>query len=462
MMGLGSILARRHLYDLFKLAKLYSIDAVSFLTRQEWHSVLAFADSAQLNDDVMRSRVENYVELAMEDEEIWEVGEDECDDEEARKDLERFRQNERRLTKAMSAASNAREEIASLIAGKLLDKRVMERHLLDASDATIAILTDLSVRERETGTDDCYYSLDLSREQCYPADALERWGYAIVHDTKPWENEDEHRHVTGIDISGDVLALFREAYTTELDQCRRNRSAVFACCDLAKSYYETAPIGIVLEIYRRYADAMSIPELPGEQDFAQMAVEVANGFYAVLDYEGETYVVDSIVADDLEGEDAPYESILSCDLEKIQEWNHDFYIPPREEILEYTSSGYWPSREPYQKLEEWLTAFYLDEKEIENRFPRMMAQLYGEEETGFHQRYSLDDVEENVHDQITLVAWLFMSDNDVEDVLDQLEDITVKVRTEALEELTGILEECRDETNKACYLGHKGEKGNVK
>ena len=47
-------------------------------------------------------------------------------------------------------------------------------------------------------------------------------------------------------------------------------------------------------------------------------------------------------------------------------------------------------------------------------------------------------------------------------VLDQLEDITVKVRTEALEELTGILEECRDETNKACYLGHKGEKGNVK
>ena len=101
MMGLGSILARRHLYDLFKLAKLYSIDAVSFLTRQEWHSVLAFADSAQLNDDVMRSRVENYVELAMEDEEIWEVGEDECDDEEARKDLERFRQNERRLTKAM-------------------------------------------------------------------------------------------------------------------------------------------------------------------------------------------------------------------------------------------------------------------------------------------------------------------------------------------------------------------------
>ena len=57
MMGLGSILARRHLYDLFKLAKLYSIDAVSFLTRQEWHSVLAFADSAQLNDDVMRSRV---------------------------------------------------------------------------------------------------------------------------------------------------------------------------------------------------------------------------------------------------------------------------------------------------------------------------------------------------------------------------------------------------------------------
>ena len=92
----------------------------------------------------------------------------------------------------------------------------------------------------------------------------------------------------------------------------------------------------------------------------------------------------------------------------------------------------------------------------------MMAQLYGEEETGFHQRYSLDDVEENVHDQITLVAWLFMSDNDVEDVLDQLEDITVKVRTEALEELTGILEECRDETNKACNLGHKGEKGNVK
>ena len=74
MMSLGSILARRHLYDLFKLAKLYSIDAVSFLTRQEWHSVLAFVDSAQLNDDVMRSRVENYVELAMEDEEIWEGG----------------------------------------------------------------------------------------------------------------------------------------------------------------------------------------------------------------------------------------------------------------------------------------------------------------------------------------------------------------------------------------------------
>lgn len=49
--------------------------------------------------------------------------------------------------------------------------------------------------------------------------------------------------------------LFRETYTTKLDQCSKNRSAVFVCCDLTRAYYETFRLlrmgGLLSDVMKR-------------------------------------------------------------------------------------------------------------------------------------------------------------------------------------------------------------------
>ena len=47
-----------------------------------------------------------------------------------------------------------------------------------------------------------------------------------------------------------------------------------------------------------------------------------------------------------------------------------------------------------------------------------------------------------------------MDDNTVSDLLEDQEEITLSVTEEAKENLLRILEECRSQTNKHCYMGH--------
>ena len=67
---------------------------------------------------------------------------------------------------------------------------------------------------------------------------------------------------------------------------------------------------------------------------------------------------------------------------------------------------------------------------------------------------NMDDVEEQKDEKMSMAVWFFMDDNTVSDLLEDQEEITLSVTEEAKENLIRILEECRSQTNKRCYMGH--------
>ena len=259
MKKLVDLLAQRSLYDLLQKAKQFSVEGPDSLSEEEWQSVLDFTEASKWSDK--KDHLDYYLELAEEEDSFWEVDEDEYDDPGERARVEEYRRKDKRLAKSIQTADEVRAVIEERVAGKLLDKSVMEEYLLEAGDKTIEILKDISTRQKDSGDGKDVYSLSIPWRDCIAADILETWGYAVVRSTEAWKNEDEHRHVTGIIVPEDVIGLFMEVFTDELDDSRKNRYAVFECCNLAKMYYETAPLEIVMEIYHRYAESVSIKKI---------------------------------------------------------------------------------------------------------------------------------------------------------------------------------------------------------
>ena len=65
-------------------------------------------------------------------------------------------------------------------------------------------------------------------------------------------------------------------------------------------YYETAPIEVVMEVYKRYAAAKSIEDVLTEEEFAAAARAGAGELYSVLEHGGTHYVADACVEDEWE------------------------------------------------------------------------------------------------------------------------------------------------------------------
>lgn len=441
------------MYDLLVLAKKYKIVHIEGITLDQWKNIQNFINDP-MND---RKRIEYYYELSEENVDFWEVDQDEFEDLETYESVKKFRKANHELSTSIRAAYDSKDIIADLIADKLLDRASFEDYLLGLGDLTIEILSNLANNDNVLESVDEIYPLNISWESNFSADVLEQLGYAIVKSTKPWKNEDDHRHIVGITISSDVLELFKEIYSEKFNYKRRNSSIVQDCCYIARNYYKAAPIDIVLKLYHQMCQADSIyPELD-EESFIKTAEKVANDLYIIYEHEGKKYVIEEYLLDSFEDDDEDY-MILFDYLDIIREQNYDFYIPDADEFHDYLKNGYWSKREPYQKLKEWLTNFYLDEKDIANMFPSMLRMLdpedYDENEEYYNERYSMDDLEEDVSEKMRMVIWYFMENGDVDYALDELEDLTAQVREEVKEELAEILHECLKQTNKVELLGY--------
>ena len=336
----------------------------------------------------------------------------------------------------------------------MLDPKVMAGRLMKAGDATIGILKDVSSRDARDAQG--VFPLDLPWEECWAGDILAEWGYAEVRATDARQNEDGHRRLTGIIISDEVLSVFREVYTRELDQKRRNLRAVLDCCFLAKMYYETAPIGVVMEVYKRYAEAKSIVDVLTEEEFVAAAKRCSGENFCVLEHAGKFYVADTFVEDEWDPEE-PEESIFYKDLENIRSQHNAFYIPPADEVFEFVRFGWWPSREGWHRAFEWVKEYYMYKQAVDGMVSEMFEQLEDDEEDDSPKcGYNMDDVERDVNDKLSLAAWMMMNGNDAADVFEHLGEVTADLEKEAKDKLVSILEECCAQTNKPMDLGHWG------
>ena len=339
----------------------------------------------------------------------------------------------------------------------MLDSKVMAGRLMKAGDETVAILKDVSSRDARDPKG--VYPLGIPWEECWAGDILADWGYAEVRSTDARQNEDGHRHLTGIIISDEVLSMFRKVYTRELDQKRRNLRAVLDCCFLAKMYYEAAPIGVVMEVYKRYAEAKSIEGVLTEQEFVAVARAGAGEIYCVLEHDGKVYVADAFVEDEWDP-DKPEESIFFSDLENISSQDNAFYIPPADEVFEFIRYGWWPSRKAWHRAFVWFKEYYIYKQVLDGMASEMFEQLEDEEDEDFGKGAkggcNMDDVERDVNDKLSFAAWMMMNGNDAIDVFEQLGEITADLEQEDRDSLISILEECSAQTNKPMYLGHWG------
>ncbi|MGX8688141.1 MAG: hypothetical protein ACSW8K_10145, partial [bacterium] len=320
---LKDMLTKRHLYDLLNMAASASLKAPASMTEEDWETALSFGRGEDREETI--KIMESYLRQDPEDESGAEEllrglrGK-------KKKVMEEHLQKNRMITKRLTAADMARGEIAEGIAEYLLDREVMTGHLMESSDRTISILSDLSERDLR-GEREEIYSLDLPWKDCGSADILEKWGYAIVQELKPAKSADEHRYVTGITVPGDVLELFRRIYTPEADLVRRKRSLVYECCLLSRSYYQTAPVSLVMEICRIYAEGDPSAPAVTMEELIKFAGETQGDFYFLLENEGELYIADSSVMDDLNLTEDWEETLFHSDLEKMKDYGDAFYIP---------------------------------------------------------------------------------------------------------------------------------------
>lgn len=455
MMTLADILSERTLYDLLILLKnkQSQVCLPDIFSNEQWKNLFTYAEK---NDP---ERVEYYLELAEEkDEHIWTENRDDYDDEETYLAVKQFREQEYQLMLSLEKAEKSKGLLAKILADSLLKKETFQALLSTTDDDTICLLKTLSDMVKEKEQEDGYY-VPLQEVKCFSADRLQECGYAIPVFVEAWQSEDSHRHVTGIRISKDVLTLFDDIYSEEFDISRRVNIIISKVCYTARSYYEVAPLDIAMRLFRNVIRTQ--PDIPAAvhgleaQEFIEIAKKESKDLYLVYEYRNNYYIFEEFVFFDLMESETEEDTILVNDLAGIEESGYEFYIPSGEEILDFVNYGYWPDRKSYQKLKEWLTGYYMETREFENMFPRMLT-LMGPDDSdeGYRERFTLDDVDESVEEKLVLTAWFFMDGCEVEDVMEEYSDITAGINEGARGELLLMLESCRQQTNMKCLLGN--------
>ena len=456
MKRLSDVLNTRELCDLIKIASEQNIVFPDFNTEEEWKAI------KRLSAGPDSERIGYYLELSYEedDDDNYSLTDNlEEFDPETQKTIIAFREQEKNLMNSIRRAEDFKFVLSEKIAVRLLDKNVFEKYLIGAADVTIDLLEHLAVMEMSSVKHDSKYDLELPWEQNKSADALETAGYAVVYSTKAWENSDEHKHITGITVTSDVLKLFCDTYTSDFSMKRSNYNAIKKCCCLAVSYYEVALLETVMEIYHRLCESNGVYLKMDERDFAEIAREQSSDFYEIVEFQGKCYVTIIGASIGLEDIDNPGDTLIEFRVQNLEEREFPPYIPEAEEIREYTENGFWPSRESYSRLKEWLTLFYMDEKEIENIGPGFMGMFLSmgaEDDEYFRQRYSMDDVEENVLEKMQYITWLCMLDYTADEIMqdDEIEVLTIPVTEQAKEEFRNIISECIKNTNKPNLIGY--------
>ena len=445
---LKDCILERDLRDIVRLAGENGVDLSDMIPANEWDLLYGFA----IGDD--NDRFTYYVELSQEEDPFNDI-ESDIKGKKAREEYRKYRERENQILDGIRKADHFKDSIAGLTADKLIDPEAFADRMLVLGNKTVELMNRLrdSLSEDKEAES---VSVDLSGEQTFSADYWHMAGFIQLIETPAYKNEDNRRHIVGIRVPDEVIETYSEVYTKELDLKRRTDRLVYDCCYNCRDYYEVVPLEIVLAVYDnvRSIDPLC-PELDLEA-FTNVARRLSDEFFGVYEHEGKNYVLEQVFFDEYMEEEDKENTFFMSHLQEQTSHDQDFYIPSPAEFMEYNNYHYWPGREGYRKLTEWVEMFFLDEMTMNNMFPNMIAAMGMDDDYYDKDRYCMDDVDDDVRRTVSHIANLFMWGEEIEDVVrdEDVEYMTMGITDEARSEFDEAMRLCYEQTNLPSLMGH--------
>ena len=375
-------------------------------------------------------------------------------------------------------ANAEKDSAAAIIAAHLLDAAVFEESIRSVSDISIDILrTAAQASAASPSSNDSTYGSagadspdllplpDSYWQDCsvdfydrYSALRLESLGY--VRYRRIPATVDTVEQIAAVEMVPEVAALFRRIDTDEFNQRRRYLYWLSECVTIAKDYYLMAPVDIIYKLMKVVHG--SVPDMylpPFGDEFISDVAEILPRIYdfmEVIEADGHSFIIEKLM-NDLEDPDGFVEEQIYV----YNEHDYNFYIPDFSEIAEYSIYGYWPSKEPWQRLHEWLMYFYLDEQTMSNMFSSMVNASQGSFDPDspdyMKPPYSMDDVEDDAWEICQLLCLHLMTGGSIEDVIEEHPELTGMITEEAKRDLFDAVDDCARIVPRDYYMGFSDE-----
>lgn len=448
MYKLKDCILERDIKDIVRLAGENGVDLSDMIPTNEWELIFSFA----IGDD--NDRFMHYVELSREEDPFNDI-EPDIKGKKAREEYRKYREMEKQILEGIRKVEHFKNSIAGLIADKMIDPETFANRILTLENETVELMNRL----RDSLSEDKItnlVSVDLSGEQTFSADYWHMAGFVQLEETPAYENEDNRRHIVGIRVPDEVIEVYSEVYTKELDLKRRTDRLVYNCCYNCRDYYDVAPLEAVLTVYD---NVRSIDPLCPELDintFTDIARHLSDEFFGVFEIDGKNYILEQVFFDEYMEKEDKESTFFMYQIQEQANHNQDFYVPSPAEFLEYSKYCYWPGREGYRKLTEWVERFFMDEMTMNNMFPYMMAAAGMDDSYYAKDRYCMDDVDDDVRRTVSSIANMLMWGMDIEDVI-EAEDVkymTIGITDEAKSEFEEAMRLCYEQTNLPSLMGY--------
>ena len=458
---------RDSLYDLLYIAWYNDCTLPDFIPEEGWKALLGEMDLGSLPYDTRgRNRLELLLELAAEKEEHdWETYQMEGESDEDFLSRKAFHDLEYQTILWAEEANEKRAEIAKAIRKRIMDPDYFAKKLFIADDPLILCMQDILKRD-EKGPE---YAITLPWDDNYALDFLAKHGYFHLIERPANRDEECHRRILGLRVTGDVLSLFEKVYTPELDYQRRQSNLMGHLAYLGQDYYEVTPLSVLWKIYQNVAaeDPCLAGRITEEEFYSLFQEKLKNdNYWAFQEKDGITYhfpasaldILDEEETEDENGEVITEEiSSYSLRLEQYERGNFDFYIPSAAEAKEFFIYNYWPSREAYKELSDLIHLIYEDQFSMEQF---SFSMLWGmDEPEATCGGYTMDDVEENALEKISYICMCLQGDCPVENTLEQLKDMLVWLNEETQEKIKDLIIACDKVTNKPNLMGYRPADG---
>ena len=450
---------RDSLYDLLSIAWHTKCPMPDFISEEEWAALLGRINFVGLSPREGKREVEHLLTLAAKKEELnWVPRREEGESDESYLAHKLFREWEYKTVLSAEAANENKAEIAKAIYKHIMDPAYFAERLFYADDAFILCMQDILKRDEEGPK----YAIDWPWKENYALDSFATQGYVHLIERPANRDEECHRRILGLHVTGDVLSLFEKVYTAEFDAKRRQRYLMDKISFMAQDYYDVAPLSLLWEIYQALAseDPCLAGRIGKEEFYTLFPQLVEKGYWVFREEKGETYLMNKGNLDTFEEEVSDENGqVITKEYpfyflrHELHEANHfDFYIPSTEEAKEYFEYGYWPSRKPYKELLDLMQVIYEEEFSMSQSSFFMMR---GEDEPDATcGGYTMDDVYDDVEEKMCYICSSLQGDLDVEDLLTELNDLLVWLTEEAKQKIEDLLIACNEVTNKANLMGY--------